>query len=276
MHYIELEIQVSSDYSDILIAELAQIGFESFLETDYGINAYIPENDFKEEALLGLRDYYAGQFNFEYRKSWIQKENWNLLWESSYPPVVIAGSCLIRTEFHQVEESYPYEILIHPKMSFGTGHHETTALMIENSLELDFKNKIILDVGCGTGILAILAAKLGAIKIDAIDIDEWAVLNTKENITVNKQNNIFVHQGGVENFISDQEYEIILANINKNVLINEIPLYTQRLKNKGHLIVSGFHTEDIEAIVQVAEENSLEKVSSKTKNNWVSVVFHKK
>jgi ribosomal protein L11 methyltransferase len=273
LNYIELNIKIASEFAEILTAELAEIGFESFVDTEDGFNAYILENQVFTDDLQAIQTQYQDLFQFEYQTQIIEQKNWNAIWESEYEPVIVSDKCLIYSTFHKIERQYPYQILINPKMSFGTGHHETTTLMIEHQLEIDHQNKTVLDAGCGTGILAIMASKLGASKLDAIDIDEWAVTNTLENLALNNCSYIKVYQSDLQNAPLTEKYDIILANINKNVLLEEIKLYRQYLTQNGVLLLSGFYAEDIADICQEAQKYGFALIATKQKNQWVSLKF---
>lgn len=276
MDYIELNISVNPDYVEILTAELAELGFESFLDTEQGVAAYISEDLFVENSILELKNAYQKEFDFDFQYQTIKQQNWNAIWESEYEPVIIKDTCLIRSTFHQIDQKYPYEIIINPKMSFGTGHHETTTLMIEHQLETNHHQKKVMDAGCGTGILAIMAEKLGAKTVKAFDIDEWAVNNSLENLALNHCQCLEVIQADISQIPWQMTFEIVLANINKNVLLNEIPLYGQYLINEGVLLLSGFYLEDEADIQRQAEKNGFELLSKKSRNNWLALKFIKK
>lgn len=275
MDFIELKIAVSPDFSDILIAELAEIGFESFVDTDKGLDAYIQAPVFNEKQVQEIVHKYSSLANIQYSYTTIEKKNWNEEWEKNYEPIIIGSQCLIRASFHQGLGNYPYEIVINPKMSFGTGHHHTTALMIESQLNISHANKRVLDVGCGTGILAIMASKLGANHIDAFDTDEWAVENTRENIELNNCQKTSVQQGTIREVTLAPKYDIILANINRNVLLEEISAYTNLLPVGGYLLLSGFYEKDIADIENMAVTYGVAKQTQRIKEQWASLVFKK-
>jgi ribosomal protein L11 methyltransferase len=274
LNYLELNIKIDPEFAEILTAELGEIGFESFVDTETGFNAYILENQPFMDDLQAIQAQYQDLFQFEYQTQIIEQKNWNAIWESEYEPVIVSDKCLIYSTFHQIEKSYPYQILINPKMSFGTGHHETTTLMIEHQLETNHQNQTVLDAGCGTGVLAIMASKLGANRLDAIDIDEWAVTNTLENIELNDCPHIRVYQSDLQNAPLTEKYGIILANINKNVLLQEIKLYRQYLVANGVLLLSGFYEIDIADICEETQKYGFELVATKQKNQWVSLKFN--
>ncbi|WP_020596384.1 50S ribosomal protein L11 methyltransferase [Spirosoma panaciterrae] len=276
MNYIELQLHLSPDYTDILTAELAELGFESFVETDEGLNAYIVDSDFDEQLIQELIEKYAAQTAIAYEVSSLEKRNWNAEWERDYEPIEVAGQVRVRASFHPLDARFRYDIVINPKMSFGTGHHETTAMMLEQQLGLNFAGKTVLDVGSGTGILAILAAKMGANAVLAFDIEEWAVENARENAELNDCAQVTVFQGTIADVKAVEPYDIILANINRNVLLAEIPTYTTLLIQNGYLVVSGFYDNDAPDIQQKAEESGLTLVKQLTKNQWTSLSFIKR
>ena len=275
MNYTELQLTVSPDFTDILTAELSELGFESFVETDEGLNAYIIETDFNEPALQEVIAKYADQTAIAYEVNSLEKKNWNAEWEKAYEPIEVADQVRVRASFHESDVRFRYDIVINPKMSFGTGHHETTAMMLEHQLGLDFAGKSVLDVGSGTGILAVLAAKMGARDVLAFDIEEWAVENARENADLNKCPQITVFQGTIDDVDPSDHYDIILANINRNVLLAEIPLYTSLLTDNGHLLVSGFYETDAPDIAQKAMETGLTTSNTLVRNQWTSLVFDK-
>ena len=287
MEFIEIRFVLDTEFSEILVAELGEVGFESFIDTEVGLNAYIQTDLYEEKNLHEIAENYKETFTFSFETIIVPKMNWNEEWEKNYPPIIVAEKCIVKASFHQIEQQYPYEITINPKMSFGTGHHETTALMLENQLSVNHQDKSIVDVGCGTGILAIMAYKLGAKSAVAFDIEEWAVENTKENFTLNNcpiNNNLnndlnndlsHIFMGTIQDINPKSSFDIVLANINRNVLLAEIPVYTQLLAENGFLLVSGFYEQDMEDISKVASSVGLQKISYKVKNNWTSIVFQK-
>ncbi|GAB4009307.1 50S ribosomal protein L11 methyltransferase [Spirosoma sp. KCTC 42546] len=275
MNYSELQLRLSPDYTDILTAELAELGYESFVETDEGLNAYITEPNFNEEAIQELIAKYAGQTAIAYEVSSLEKRNWNAEWERDYEPIEVANQVRVRASFHESDARFRYDIVINPKMSFGTGHHETTAMMLEQQLGLDFVGKTVLDVGSGTGILAILAEKMGAQTVLAFDIEEWAVENARENAELNNCPKTTVFQGTIADVDPTTQYDIVLANINRNILLAEIPSYTNLLTNNGYLVVSGFYENDAPDIEQKAVEAGLNLLKRATTNQWTSLSFYK-
>ncbi len=275
MDFVELKVQVGKDFSDILMAELAEIGYESFIDTEEGLDAYIEEAAFAEDALQQLVVKYQDQTGVRYAFSTLERKNWNEEWENSYEPIVVNDTCLVRAAFHPADERFRYQIVITPKMSFGTGHHETTVLMLTNQLQTDHQGKKVLDVGCGTGILAILASMLGAARVMAFDTDEWAVENARENAVLNHGDNITVEQGTLAKIGISDKYDIILANINRNVLLEEIPSYAALLQPAGLLLVSGFYESDVPNIALVAARAGMAQKKQELKNQWACVTFQK-
>lgn len=274
MNYIELKLLVPEppEMGEVIIAELAEIGFESFAEEADFILAYIPQHNFSKEKLFSIA--YFKHVEPEPGIKLIEDQNWNAVWESNYPPVTIAGKCHVRAPFHEKNEGVDFDILLNPKMAFGTAHHETTALMIGLLLEEDCTKKRVLDMGCGTGVLAILASMKGADRIDAIDNDEWSYNNSLENIGLNNCKNIQVKLGDAALLDTEPVYDLILANINKNILLNDIHRYAKVLKKGGRLFLSGFYMEDLEDISREAKKNGLNFVSKREKNNWTTAVFN--
>lgn len=275
MNYTELSLTVSTDYADILTAELAELGFESFVETDEGLNAYIPEPDFDADALRNLIARYTDQTTIVYQITSLEKRNWNAEWEQSYQPIEVANLVRVRASFHEPDERYTYDLIVNPKMSFGTGHHETTAMMLEHQLSIDHTGKGVLDVGSGTGILAILAARMGAADVLAFDIEEWAVENAIENAALNGCPQIRVFQGTIADVDPGSRFDVVLANINRNVLLAEIPTYTSLMREGAYLLVSGFYEHDAIDIERKANETGLTSIRGMTMNQWTALVFQK-
>lgn len=276
MNYVELEIQVESDFSEILMAELGEAGFESFVETDEGLLAYIQEADFDEAKIVEIVEKYQEITPLTTTWKSLERKNWNAEWEKSYEPIEVSGKVRVRATFHEPDPSFEYDLLIQPKMSFGTGHHETTWLVMNEQLSLPHNGLSIMDVGCGTGILAILADKLGATNLLGFDIDEWAVENTRENFAMNNlPETAEVFQGTIDGVGSELIFGGILANINRNILLAEIPKYVSHLAAGGWLVTSGFYETDQIDIEQCAAENGLKKIRSNTRNQWATVVFEK-
>ena len=271
--YLEYNFKVTpvQPASDILIAELGEVQFESFVETEDGVQAYIKKEEWYPNILDDLQILSNPLFSIDYDFSEIEQENWNATWESNFNPIQVGQQCVIRAPFHE-KPKVEYDIVIEPKMSFGTGHHETTHMMLQHILEHNFKGKSVLDMGSGTGVLAILAAMKGAAAIDAIDIDNWCYLNAMENVERNNCNHINVHEGTAD-LLVDQQYDIIIANINRNILLEDIPTYVKCLKKGGILFVSGFYKEDISLISERCKEVGLKFEKNLEKNNWVAVKY---
>jgi ribosomal protein L11 methyltransferase len=275
MSYAELIIHIkpTSPGSEILMALLSEIGYESFEETEIGLKAYIPSKQFKVADLNAVIGSVKDDFEIDYRHSIIENQNWNEVWESSYEPVMIRNDIYIRAPFHEEKNHFRYQLLIEPKMSFGTAHHETTYLMMELMLEEKFSGKRVLDMGCGTGILAILSSMLGAVEVIAIDNDQNAFENSLENIRKNKCKNIHVFQG--DSKLISGDYEAILANINKNILLEDMDIYGKHLTKGGTLLLSGFYESDMDDVRKTAQIFGLKYDRSMVKNNWTAVRFIK-
>lgn len=275
MNYIEyqFEIQPKEPYGEILTAFLADLEFESFVETYKGINAYVRTDLDDESGVLKIIEDLK-EVSINYTKKEIIQQNWNEEWESNFHPILVADKCLIRAEFHESRAEIPYEIIIQPKMAFGTGHHETTHLMVEYILETDFRAKQVLDMGCGTSILGILAKKKEANYVEAIDFDQWAVDNSIENA---ERNGVDLNiKLGDSNSLGEKEFDIILANINKNVLMRDIPIYVKNLNfAEGELILSGLLTSDFDDIKSLCESLGLKYFNKKQRNEWIAMKFIK-
>ncbi len=279
MKYLEITFDIPSKeiyIKDILSAELADLGFESFSDEADPFIGYIPQNSFDETKLADLLANFEYEKGISYSLKQAEDKDWNEEWEKNFfQPIVIGDKCVIHSTFHKDYPKVQYDIVIDPKMAFGTGHHATTSLMAKAILDIDVKNKSLLDMGCGTAILAILAALRGASPITGIDIDEWAYNNAIENIQLNHTEQITLKKGGAE-LLGDEKFDIILANINKNILLNDIKKYVKVLNSNGLLILSGFYESDIDAIEKECNQYGLEKLSYEKNNNWVAVRFIKK
>ncbi len=275
-NYIELEFTVEpkEQGSDVLIAQLSDIGFESFIENNSGFTAYITEDSFDETQVNIALSFCKDFFKFSYEKKIIPQQNWNKEWESNFQPIEIEGKCYIRAPFHEAKAGFIYDVIIEPKMSFGTGHHDTTQLMIGKLMSLDVKNKSLLDMGCGTGVLAIVASMMGANPITAIDIDEWSYENTLENLQKNNIANVAVFKGDAT-LLKGKMFDTILANINKNILLRDMSVYFNSLETKGNLVISGFFETDINELVKRAEELGLKLEGKQVSNSWATVHFIK-
>lgn len=276
MNYYELLFTTitTEDYQqDLLISALGDIGFDTFEEIELGFKAYIRQDDFDQAKLNEVLEAYRDMFTFSYDINLIPQKNWNEVWERNFEPIQIADQVFVRATFHQAKPEFPYEIVIDPKMAFGTGHHQTTAMMMGLMLENDFAGKKVLDMGCGTGILAILAAKLGATDITAIDYDVICYESTIENSALNNINNIKALCGSKE-AIPDEQYDIILANINRNILIDQMPRYAEALKPGGEIYFSGFYeSPDLDIITDEARKYNLKYITHKKDKEWVAAKF---
>jgi ribosomal protein L11 methyltransferase len=256
----------------ILVAQLGELEFESFSEDEEELKAYIQTDLFDEKELKKCQIFENDEFSIDYRVKQLPQQNWNQVWEDSFKPVLIADNCVIRAPFHPPFD-VEYEIVIEPKMSFGTGHHATTYMMMQALLEEDVNNNALLDMGCGTGVLAILAEMRGAKPILAIDYDSWCFENTSENISRNNCKQITPKLGSAEQISGI--FDFILANINRNILIEQLPVYYKHLSPNGILYLSGFYEEDLEKINAVASQNHLNYVKHHLKNNWVCAKYLK-
>lgn len=277
MNYYEVEFELKPlmPAREVLLVELAERGFESFVETEQGIKAYIPEKDFSDMMLVDLAVEDMEDQEFSFCKTLIADQNWNAEWEKNFDPIIVDDKCLIRAPFHYDLPSYPFEIIIEPKMSFGTGHHATTHLVVSAMLNFDFKEKVVLDMGCGTGILAILAQMLGAKQTDAIDIDEWSYKNTLENVERNGVKDITTILGGAEAIPTGKQYDVILANINRNILVRDMHLYNEALTAGGSIFFSGFYTYDKAEIDQCATSFGWKLTGEQSRNEWCMLHYQK-
>lgn len=273
---VHFKFAFAEDFAaDIFVAELAELGFESFENDAEGIIAYIPSVNYQEQLLAGLIETfpYAGA---EIKETLtIADQNWNEEWEKHFfQPIVIDNKCVIHSSFHTDIPSMEYDILIDPKMAFGTGHHATTSLIVSELLQLDMRGKSLLDMGCGTAVLAILASKRGADPITAIDIDNWCTENSLENIALNHVDNIEVLQGDAS-LLPGRRFDIVLANINRNILLADMHLYADCLPQGGILYMSGFYTEDVPQIEAEAVKLGFRMTACREKNNWAVVRMEK-
>ena len=256
---------------EILIAELGMVGFESFVETENGVTAYIQKEEWNDQILDDIQILESEEFQIDFTFEEIEPTNWNYEWEKNFSPIEVDGKCTVRAPFHE-KTNTQYDIIIEPKMSFGTGHHETTHMMIQHILRNDFKNKTVLDMGCGTGVLAILATIRGAKSVDAVDYDNWCYLNSIENVERNSCDNITVVEGDAS-VLKGRTYDIILANINRNILLQDMETYISCLNEGGLLFLSGFYVEDISIIKECAESFMLKFKEKLERNHWVSLKF---
>ena len=271
--YIGYEFKVAplQPAVEILIAELGYAGFESFVETEDGVTAYIQKEEWNSSILENIQILNSNEFDISFTFEEIEKTNWNAEWEKNFNPIIVDNICTVRATFHEGLNT-TYDIVIEPKMSFGTGHHETTYMMIQQILKNDLINKSVLDMGCGTGVLAILTEMKGAKPIDAIDIDNWCYLNSIENIERNNCKHISVFEGDVS-LINNKTYDVIIANINRNILLKDIMTYSKSLSKKGLLFLSGFYKNDIPVIEEECIKYDLKLEEIIERNNWVALKF---
>ncbi|HAC22784.1 MAG TPA: 50S ribosomal protein L11 methyltransferase [Porphyromonadaceae bacterium] len=281
MDYVEVSFFIDSEIdseivSDVLASELSPIGFESFVTEGNTLKAYVPVNQFSKENIDQVIAEFPLEATLSYEDKFIKTENWNEEWEKNFfQPIVVGNECVIHSTFHKDIPQTTYEILIDPKMAFGTGHHETTFLMLSQILKMDVEGKRVLDMGCGTAVLGILASMRGAKEIVAIDIDEWAYNNSVENVELNKTPNVEVKLGAAE-LLAGESFDIIIANINRNILLNDINRYAACMTKGATLYMSGFYTEDIPAIEEECNKYGLQLFTQDSKNNWAVVGFEMK
>ena len=269
MEYTEIDIRLKPvvPFADILVARLNEIEFESYCEDENGLRAYVQTHLFDENAVKEIINEVAKSCDLSFTISKVKQENWNEKWENNFEPVHINDKCVIRAHFHAPFHDFEHEIIITPKMSFGTGHHETTALVMNEMFEIDFTDKSVLDMGTGTGVLAILAAKLGATSLIGIDFDKWAYENSVENAQINAISTInFMHGDAI--LIGDETFDIILANINRNIILQDIAIYVKAMNTNSEIIFSGFLKKDIPLILEKSKQLGLDLVASKHKNKW--------
>ena len=259
--------------TEILIAELGYAGFESFVENEEGVIAYIQKEEWTDNILEDIYILNSGEFEISYSFEEIEQVNWNSEWEKNFKPIQVDDKVSIRAPFHE-NPNLEFDIVIEPKMSFGTGHHETTHMMIQHLLDLDLQGKKALDMGCGTGILAIFAEMKGAAPIDAIDIDNWCYLNTIENVERNNCKHITSYEGEAS-LLTGKNYDLIIANINRNILLNDIAVYGACLNDGGTLLLSGFYTEDIPLLDEKAIALGMKLEKTLNRNKWVSLKYVK-
>ncbi|WP_405568339.1 50S ribosomal protein L11 methyltransferase [Polaribacter sp. Asnod6-C07] len=273
--YIEYNFTVmpKEPATEILIAELGNVGFESFVENENGVTAYIQKDEYSDDILNDIFVLNSDEFQIEYQKKEVAQTNWNAEWEKNFTPIQVDELVSVRAPFHE-NPNLKYDIVIEPKMSFGTGHHETTHMMIQHLLQLDLENKSVLDMGCGTGILAIFAEMKNAKPIDAIDIDNWCYENSLENVQRNNCTNISVYEGDAS-LLNDKKYDVIIANINRNILLMDMKIYTNCLDDKGVLLLSGFYKEDIPIIDNEVSKYNLKLETFIERNNWVALKYNK-
>jgi len=262
--------------TDILSAQLAEIGFESFVRGEEALEAYIPLPLYSTEEIQKVVAAFPLEAAISYSIHTMEEKNWNEEWEKNYfQPIIIDDECCIHSSFHHLKGSFRYRIVIDPKMSFGTGHHQTTLLILKEILALELSRKSVLDMGCGTGVLAILAAMKGANPVTAIDIEEWAYNNALENVQLNGTASIRVQQGGAE-LLGEEKYDVIFANINRNILLQDLPHYEAVLEKGGIIIMSGFYLDDLSSIRSGAEELGLSFDHFREMDRWIAATFVKK
>ena len=275
MKYQEVDILIpnQSPFREIIVAKFNEVGFESFSEDEHNLKAYIQEDKLVLKDVEGILNSIKKLTKISYKIKKIKQENWNEKWESNYFPVIINDICAIRAPFHK-KINCKYELIIMPKMSFGTGHHETTELMIKQILNLNFKNKNVLDVGCGTGVLSILASKLSANQVTGIDTDDWAFQNSIDNSKLNNVDDIHFFHGDVHS-ITKNKYDYIFANINLNTIIDQLSTYINLITSKGSILISGFYEENEEIILTLVKKLKLKVVTKKNKNKWLMLHLSK-
>lgn len=277
MNYVEciFELAPFEPFHEILIAQLSELPFESFVEEDPLVKGYIQEKDF-DIALIDKLDLFESDLvSIRWEHKTIAQENWNAKWEKSFEAVEVNNFCLIRAPFHTSNKQFDHEIIIEPKMSFGTGHHETTQLMIEGMKNLDLQGKRVWDMGSGTGILAILAEKMGASEVHAVDIESWAAENMKENVARNECEKVHTYLGDIDWVEGRGEFDCILANINKNILIKQFDQYMSHLKRGGHILLSGFFPSDVSDFEGLMKQHKLILKNKLSHANWAMIQLQK-
>jgi ribosomal protein L11 methyltransferase len=275
MYYSRLQVICDPAFAEILMAEIAEAGFDTFMETDKGFEAYVEQDRYDKKALQEIKDKYVEVQPLVFYLDRMEKKNWNEEWEKNYEPIVVENEVMVRAEFHHPEKPCPMEIIITPKMSFGTGHHQTTYLMLKAQLSIDHQNKSVMDAGTGTAVLAIMASKRGAQHVEAFDIDDWSVENGTENTAINQCTNIVIRKGKISDLSFEEPFDIILANINKNILLEELHHYAVHLKPGGQLLLSGFYEKDIPDLLTEAQRYGLEKVSHDMRDTWACLLLKK-
>ena len=275
MDFIELRVEAPAELAEILIAELAEASFDTFEDQDFGFCAYCAEDAFRPDDVAEIMSRYEGIGELNYSHRVITRQNWNAEWEKNFEQLIIADKVSVRAPFHPKPEGIAYDIVIMPRMSFGTGHHETTALMLENQLFVDHQHKRVLDMGCGTGILAIMAEKLGARQILAVDVEPWTVENARDNAQENGCTRIECRLGGADTLAQEPAFDLILANINRNVLLEDMHEYSRLLPAGAPILFSGFYEEDLAKIQAEAVRQHLVYQRRLTLRSWVSALFVK-
>ena len=276
MFYTRLQVVCPADLTEIFIAEVSEAGFDTFMENENGFEAFTEGAGYNQDLLQEIQAQYEHVEGLKFSFDRIEKENWNEQWEKSFEPVIVDDQVIVRATFHKPEKVYPYEIIITPKMSFGTGHHATTCLMLKAQLLLDQKDKSVMDAGCGTAILSIMASMRGAAFVEAFDIDEWSSENGNENLKNNQCENVNLRRGSIRQLTFDRKFDIVLANINKNVLLDEMDAYAAVLKPGGKLLLSGFYVTDADDLIRAANKFKFEFERSDERDNWCSVLLELK
>lgn len=272
MDFVTLKVTCDPVLTDVLIAKLFEAGFDSFQEFDDGFEGSCEQSQFDEEKVEVIFNQFP---NVSFTVKEQEKINWNEEWEKNYDPIIVENRCIVRASFHDSRPEFEYEIIVTPKMSFGTGHHATTYQVLNYQMDLDHSGKKVLDVGTGTGILAIMAAKRGATEIVATDIDEWCIENSEENFSLNDVKDVTLVKGEIDQ-VAQTGFDIVIANINKNVLLNQIRDYAERLKPGGQLILSGFYESDISDLENEAMKSRLYKINSTIRDKWAMLALEKR
>lgn len=278
--YTKIEFKVTPNEevaTDVLAALLAEVGFESFVPNEEGLEAYVPHNLYDENNITAVVENFPLEgYTITYNSEFIEGEDWNAEWEKNYfQPIVLGEECVIHSTFHTDVPKARYEILIDPKMAFGTGYHQTTCHMLRAILASDMNGKSVLDMGCGTALLAILARKHGATDVVAIDIDEFAYENAKENIVLNNTPDIEVRLGGADAIKEDDSFDFVIANINRNILLADMVNYVRCMHSGSQIFISGFYTEDMEVLKEEAARHGLRYIGYAEDNRWAMMRFEK-
>lgn len=273
MNYFKINIIVAETFKEALIALLGELPFDTFMETDEGVEAYLPEKSWTDDIAESLNELKI-PLEFEWKREWIAAQNWNEVWESNFEPIRVEDFVGVRADFHAPTEGVVFDLLINPKMAFGTGHHETTYMMMQTMRNLTFEAQKVLDYGCGTGILAILAAKLGATDIEAVDIEDWSFENTQENAVINEVSNNIKAFCGTLDIIERRDFDIILANINRNVIIESLPILKNMLQGNPteggkHLLISGFLKEDENVMLEHLAQHQFKVKQTLQRGQWL-------
>lgn len=268
--YLVIKVNCKEDLQDVIIANLFELGFDSFQQYDEYLEGSCEKTTYSAEKLQELMELF-GDISYEVREE--EKVNWNEEWEKNYDPIIIEDKCIVRANFHQIDQKFDYEIVISPKMSFGTGHHATTYQMLAQQMELDHAGKKVIDVGCGTGVLAIMAKMRGAKSVQAIDIDDWCIENSQENFGLNNIDDIISEKKQMTE-VKDRDFDIILANINKNVLMEQFQDYARKINAGGWVLLSGFYENDVEDLIAEGKRHALIHKKTTVKDNWAMMAFH--